>query len=77
MPPLSAVRALSIATVLGPQVERQINWYLEPEHSSLLLIRLTPQLDKIAQVVLHYATSVCVVYNLFVFLFYLITYSSL
>ncbi|OAY73037.1 hypothetical protein ACMD2_02584 [Ananas comosus] len=49
MPPLSAVRALSIATVLGPQVERQINWYLLPEHSSLLLIRLTPQLDKIAQ----------------------------
>nr|CAD1833153.1 unnamed protein product [Ananas comosus var. bracteatus] len=61
MPPLSAVRALSIATVLGPQVERQINWYLEPEHSSLLLIRLTPQLDKIAQVVLHYATSGLVV----------------
>ncbi|XP_072967043.1 protein virilizer homolog isoform X2 [Typha angustifolia] len=61
IPPLSAIRTLSIGTVLGPQVESEINWYFKSEHLSVLLIRLTPQLDRIAQIVLHFATSALVV----------------
>lgn len=60
MPPLSALRTLSIGTLLGPQLEKDINWYLHPEHTSALLIRLTPQLDRVGQIVLHIAFSVCI-----------------
>lgn len=59
IPPLSALRILSIGSILGPQAERDINWYLQPEHLAVLLVRLTPQLDRIAQVVLHFASTVC------------------
>ncbi|XP_073107829.1 protein virilizer homolog isoform X2 [Elaeis guineensis] len=61
IPPLSALRVLSIGSILGPQAERDINWYLQPEHLAVLLIRLTPQLDRIAQVVLHFASTALVV----------------
>lgn len=60
MPPLSALRTLSVGSLLGPLVEKDINWYLQPEHLKLLLIRLTPQLDRIAQIALHFAFSVCI-----------------
>lgn len=61
MPPLSALRTLSIGTLLGPQLEKDINWYLHPEHTSALLIRLTPQLDRVGQIVLHIAFSALLV----------------
>ncbi|XP_010906480.1 protein virilizer homolog isoform X2 [Elaeis guineensis] len=61
IPPLTALRILSIGSILGPQAERDINWYLQPEHLAVLLIRLTPQLDRIAQVVLHFASTALVV----------------
>lgn len=59
MPLLSAFRTLAIGTLLGPQKERQVNWYLEPAHLEKLLSQLMPQLDKLAQIIQHYAISVC------------------
>lgn len=59
MPLLSAVRTLAVGTLLGPQKEREVNWYLHPGHPEVLLNQLTPQLDKISQVILHYAMTVC------------------
>lgn len=59
MPLLSALRTLSVGTLLGPQKERQVNWYLQPVHLEKLLGQLTPQLEKIAQIIQHYAISVC------------------
>ncbi|XP_038985471.1 protein virilizer homolog isoform X2 [Phoenix dactylifera] len=61
IPPLSALGLLSIGSILGPQAERDIIWYLQPEHLEVLLVRLTPQLDRIAQVVLHFASTALVV----------------
>ncbi|XAR56054.1 hypothetical protein NMG60_11036351 [Bertholletia excelsa] len=61
MPMLSALRTLAIGTLLGPQKEREISWYLQPEPIEMLLSQLTPQLDKIAQIVLHCAVSSLVV----------------
>ncbi|XP_059626354.1 protein virilizer homolog [Cornus florida] len=61
MPMLSALRTLAVGTLLGPQKERQVNWYLQPAHCKKLLSHLKPQLDKIAQIILHYATSTLVV----------------
>ncbi|XP_015900411.3 protein virilizer homolog isoform X2 [Ziziphus jujuba] len=61
MPLLSALRTLSIGTLLGPQKEKQINWYLQPLHLEKLLGQLTPQLEKIALVIQHYAISALVV----------------
>lgn len=71
MPPLSALRTLSVGTLLGPQVEKDVNWYLKPEHLMVLLIQLTPQLDRIAQIALHFAFSVC-----FSFLYYFSKFSA-
>lgn len=59
MPLLSAFRTLAIGTLLGPQKERQVNWYLESAHLEKLLSQLTPQLEKLAQIIQHYAISVC------------------
>lgn len=59
VPSLSAIRSLSTATVLGPQVEKEVNWHLRPEHVSVLLVRLMPQLDRLARVIDNFATSVC------------------
>ncbi|KAL5992964.1 hypothetical protein ACLOJK_013884 [Asimina triloba] len=55
MPLLTALRSLSIATSLGPERERDIDWYLQPAHLSVLLSRMTPLLEKIAEIVLHFA----------------------
>jgi hypothetical protein len=59
VPALSAIRSLSTGTVLGPQVEKQVNWHLRPEHVAILLVRLMPQLDRLARVIDNSATSVC------------------
>lgn len=59
MPLLSALRTLSVRTLLGPQKEKQVNWYLQPMHQEKLLGQLMPQLDKIAQIIQQYAISVC------------------
>ncbi|XP_044958124.1 protein virilizer homolog isoform X1 [Hordeum vulgare subsp. vulgare] len=61
VPSLSAIRSLSTATVLGPQVEKQVNWHLRPEHVSVLLVRLMPQLDRLARVIDNFATSALMV----------------
>ncbi|WOL04309.1 hypothetical protein Cni_G13030 [Canna indica] len=61
IPPLSALRTLSVGTLLGPQVEKEINWYLQPEHLTPLLVRLTPQLERIGQIALHFAFSALLV----------------
>ncbi|KAF5175836.1 Embryo defective [Thalictrum thalictroides] len=61
MPSLSALKKLSIATVLGAQKEGHVDWYLQPVHAATLLSRLTPLLDKIAQIILHFAFTALVV----------------
>ena len=45
--------------MLGPQVEKEVNWYLHPEHVAILLVRLMPQLDRLAHIIDNFATSVC------------------
>ncbi|CAA7405436.1 unnamed protein product [Spirodela intermedia] len=57
MPSLSAIRTLSVGTILGPEGEKFIEWHLQPEHLTVLLGRLTPQLNKIAQIVLHFGST--------------------
>lgn len=59
MPSLSALRTLGVATLLGPEKEKDVDWYLQPGHLSVLLGRLTPLLDKIAEIVLHFSFTVC------------------
>lgn len=59
LPSLSAIRSLSTGTVLGPHVEKEVNWYLHPEHVAILLVRLMPQLDRLARIIDNFATSVC------------------
>lgn len=61
MPMLSALRTLAVGSLLGPQKERQIGWYLQPEHLERVLSQLTPQLNKIGQIILHCAVSVSIV----------------
>ncbi|XP_057962822.1 protein virilizer homolog isoform X2 [Malania oleifera] len=61
MPLLSALRTLAVGSLLGPQKERQVNWYLQPEHVEVVLSQLTPQLDKVAQIIQHYASTSLVV----------------
>uniref|UniRef100_A0A453S927 Uncharacterized protein n=2 Tax=Aegilops tauschii subsp. strangulata TaxID=200361 RepID=A0A453S927_AEGTS len=61
VPSLSAIRSLSTATILGPQVEKHVNWHLRPEHVSVLLVRLMPQLDRLARVIDNFATSALMV----------------
>lgn len=61
MPLLSALRKLAVGTLLGPQKEKQVDWYLETSHREKLLNQLTPHLDKIAQIIEHYAISALVV----------------
>lgn len=60
MPSLSALRTLAVGSLLGPQKEREVEWYLEPGCREKLLSQLRPHLDKIAQIIRHYAISVCV-----------------
>lgn len=59
LPSLSAIRSLSTSTVLGPQVEKEVKWYMHPEHVAILLVRLMPQLDRLARIIDNFATSVC------------------
>ncbi|KAL5218709.1 hypothetical protein ABZP36_019393 [Zizania latifolia] len=61
VPSLSAIRSLSTGTVLGCQVEKHVNWYLHPEHVAVLLVRLMPQLDRLACVINNFATSALMV----------------
>lgn len=61
MPLLSALRTLAVGTLLGPQKEKQVDWYLQPGYLKILLNQLTPQLEKIAQIILHYSVSALVV----------------
>jgi hypothetical protein len=61
LPLLSALRSLATGTVLGPEVEKQVNWYLHPEHVAILLVRLMPQLDRLARIIDNFATSALMV----------------
>ncbi|KAL2900847.1 Protein virilizer [Bienertia sinuspersici] len=61
MPLVTATRSLALGTLLGPLVEKKVNWYLEHPYVEVLLSQLSPHLDKIAQVVLHYALSTLIV----------------
>lgn len=58
MPLLTASRSLAVGTLLGPLEERKVNWYLERPCVEILLGQLSPHLDKIAQVIHHYAVGV-------------------
>lgn len=58
MPLLSVRRMLAVGTILGPQKERHANWYLESGHLEKLLCQLAPHIDKIGQIIQHYAISV-------------------
>uniref|UniRef100_A0A2P2LKV7 Uncharacterized protein MANES_09G046200 n=1 Tax=Rhizophora mucronata TaxID=61149 RepID=A0A2P2LKV7_RHIMU len=59
MPLVSALRKLAVGTILGPQKERQVNWYLESSCFEKLHSQLMPHLEKIAKIIQHYAISVC------------------
>lgn len=59
MPLLSVRRMLAVGTILGPQKERHANWYLESGCPEKLLFQLAPHLDKVGQIIQHYAFSVC------------------
>ncbi|XP_019096325.1 PREDICTED: uncharacterized protein LOC104767343 [Camelina sativa] len=61
MPLLSGLRKLAVGTLMGPQKEKQINWYLEPGPLEKLINHLTPNLDKIAKIIQHHAVSALVV----------------
>ncbi|XP_043719818.1 protein virilizer homolog [Telopea speciosissima] len=61
IPSLSAIRTLAVGTLLGPEKERQIDWYLQPGNLETILSRLMPLLDKIGQIVLHFAFTTLVV----------------
>ena len=58
MPLLTARRMLAVGNILGPQKERHVNWYLESGHQEKLVGQLAPHLDKIAEIIQHYAVSV-------------------
>ena len=55
---LSAFSQLAVATLLGPEKEREINWYLQPGHKEKLIRQLTPIIHKISEIVLRCAISV-------------------
>ncbi|KAL3642732.1 hypothetical protein CASFOL_013547 [Castilleja foliolosa] len=57
MPMLSPLRAMSVGTLLGPEKEKQINWYLKPGNPEKLVSQLSPQLVKLGEIVLHCAVS--------------------
>ncbi|XP_031496398.1 protein virilizer homolog isoform X2 [Nymphaea colorata] len=60
-PSLSVIRTLCVGTSIGLHRERDINWYMQPPHFEKLLSRLSPLLDKIAQISLHFTFSALVV----------------
>ncbi|KAL8217068.1 hypothetical protein R6Q57_023905 [Mikania cordata] len=57
MPILSAFRQLAVGTLLGPEKEKEVNWYLQARHKEKLIGQLTPMLHKILEIVLHCAIS--------------------
>ncbi|KFK37991.1 hypothetical protein AALP_AA3G056000 [Arabis alpina] len=61
MPLLSGLRKLAVGTLMGPQKEKQINWYLESAPLEKLINHLTPNLDKIGKIIQHHAVSALVV----------------
>ncbi|CAN8260343.1 unnamed protein product [Cochlearia groenlandica] len=61
MPLLSGLRKLAVGTLMGPQKEKQINWYLESAPLEKLINHLAPNLDKIAKIIQHHAVSALVV----------------
>uniref|UniRef100_A0A1J3J7R8 Virilizer N-terminal domain-containing protein n=1 Tax=Noccaea caerulescens TaxID=107243 RepID=A0A1J3J7R8_NOCCA len=61
MPLLSGLRKLAVGTLMGPQKEKQINWYLESAPLEKLINRLEPNLEKIAKIIQHHAVSALVV----------------
>ncbi|KAK7345219.1 hypothetical protein VNO77_15803 [Canavalia gladiata] len=61
MPLLTTRRMLAVGTILGPHKERHVNWYLESGHLEKLVGQLAPHLDKIAEIIQHYAISALVV----------------
>ncbi|KAL6521192.1 hypothetical protein OROGR_017761 [Orobanche gracilis] len=61
MPMLSPLRAVSVGTILGPEEEKQINWYLKPGNSEKLVSQLSPHLVKLGEIILHCAVSMSVV----------------
>ncbi|KAL6507772.1 hypothetical protein OROGR_023967 [Orobanche gracilis] len=61
MPMLSPLRAMSVGTLLGPEEEKQINWYLELGNSEKLVSQLSPHLVELGEIILHCAVSMSVV----------------
>ncbi|CAI9097590.1 OLC1v1034059C1 [Oldenlandia corymbosa var. corymbosa] len=61
LPMLSIVREFAVGTFLGPRKEKQINWYLQTGRREKLLHQLIPQLQKVAEIILHCAVSTLVV----------------
>ncbi|PIN17839.1 hypothetical protein CDL12_09499 [Handroanthus impetiginosus] len=61
MPMLSNLRTLAVGTLLGPQREKQINWYLRPGYPDKLVAQLSPQIAKVGEIILHCAVSMSVV----------------
>ncbi|KAM7261978.1 hypothetical protein ACFE04_021055 [Oxalis oulophora] len=61
MPLMSGLRTLAVGTLLGPQIEKQVDWYLDHGPREKLISQLTPQLDKIALIIHHYAISSLIV----------------
>ncbi|CAA0831811.1 embryo defective 2016 [Striga hermonthica] len=61
MPMLSPLRAIACGTILGPEKEKQINWYLNPGNPEKLVSQLSPQLAKLGEIILHCAVSMSVV----------------
>lgn len=61
MPLLTTRRMLAVGTLLGPQKERHVNWYLESGPLGKLVSQLAPHVDKIAEIVQHHAISALVV----------------
>lgn len=71
---LSAFRQLAVGTLLGPEKEKEINWYLQAGHKEELIGQLTSKLIEISKIVLHCATSVSV-HVCLTFAYYFITLS--
>ncbi|ONK69373.1 uncharacterized protein A4U43_C05F22180 [Asparagus officinalis] len=61
MPPLCALKTLSIGTILGPEAEGYIDWFLQPDYLNMLLVKLTSQLSRIGHIILNFAFSTLVV----------------
>ncbi|KAL0338697.1 UNVERIFIED_CONTAM: protein virilizer [Sesamum angustifolium] len=61
IPMLSPLRAVAVGTLLGPEKEKHINWYLRPGNPEKLLAQLSQQLAKLGEVILHCAVSMSVV----------------